>query len=382
MKVLHVAPYTDVAYGGPGVAIRTMAEVMTRAGAEVHVVTTNAAGNLDLHVEDGGVHEENGISFRYFRRAFPRFWFRAPGMVRWLKEHARDYDLLHLHVPFTAPFRAGAQSALAAERPYLVTPHGVLDPWSMRQKAWKKRPYFHLIERMLLSQASALHVTAPLEAEFIEKLSLGPKVKCVPLSVPSLDETMLRHRETACPRILCIARLHPVKALEILFGALARVRSQGVAAVLDLAGDGDAAYVDHLKRRAVALGIENAVIWHGHVDNAEKCKLYASASCFALLSYHENFGLAAAEALAAGVPVLVSDQVGLAPDVHSYQAGRVVPVGDIVRAADALLGLIEPDATRWYRIRANQLAQEQYSDTKFAIGLAELYSSVLFCRDA
>ena len=141
MRVLHVSPYTDPAYGGPGVAIRAMAHALVRLGAEVDVVTTNAAGLQDLQLGEGDELFENGVRFRYFPRTFPRGWFRSPGMVDWLNAHTGGYDLLHLHVPFTAPFRAGAMAARAAGRPYVVTLHGLMDPWSLAQKAWKKQPY-------------------------------------------------------------------------------------------------------------------------------------------------------------------------------------------------------------------------------------------------
>jgi glycosyltransferase involved in cell wall biosynthesis len=177
--------------------------------------------------------------------------------------------------------------------------------------------------------------------------------------------------------ILCIARLHPVKALPVLLGALAHLRAQNMDVVLDIGGDGDADYVTGLKQLASSLDLDGAVIWHGHVDDAQKRELYIKADCFALLSYHENFGLAAAEALAAGVAVVVSDQVGLAPDVLAYNAGKVVPAGNVMAAAEAIQSLLGKDIVQLYRIRARQLAEERYGEAFFAAGLDSLYRRVL-----
>jgi len=377
VRVLHVAPYATPPYGGPGVAIRAMARALSCRGAEVAVVTTNAAGYQDLPLEDGEICVEDGVEFRYFNRQFPRTWFRSSGMDRWLQDHARDYDLLHLHVPFTAPFRAGAKAARTAGRPYVVTPHGVLDTWSLSQKAWKKKPYLRILESSVLAGAAALHVTAALEQESVNAMRLGPVVRCLPLAV-ALPPTPLRApRLAGHARVLCIARLHPVKALPVLFAALARLRSEGQNVLLDLAGQGDADYVAKLRQQAQSLGIGDCIAWHGHVDAVQKEHLYAAADCFALLSHHENFGLAAAEAMGAGVPVVVSDQVGLAPDVLAFQAGSVVPTGDDLAAAQALRCLLEPTESANAGVRARQLVQQCYGEAAFAEGLIEMYQAAL-----
>lgn len=377
MRVLHVAPYATPAYGGPGVAIRSMVQALSCRGAEADVITTNAAGHQDLSLEDGAICVENGIQFRYFKRQFPRGWFNAPGMERWLQEHAYDYDLLHLHVPFTAPFRAGARAARAAGRPYVATMHGVLDPWSLKQKAWKKKPYLRILERGVLSGAATLHVTAELERGFVSAMRLGPIVRCLPLAVPLPFAPVQIPRTVDRARILCIARLHHVKALPVLFSALARLRAEGQDVQLDLAGQGEVSYVADLRQQAQSLGITDCIIWHGHVDAIQKERLYAAANCFALISHHENFGLAAAEAMGAGVPVVVSDQVGLAPDVLAFKAGCVVPAGDDVAAAQALRRLLDPTESADAGARARQLVQQRYGEAAFADGLIEMYQAAL-----
>lgn len=377
MKILHVTPYATPIYGGPVVAIRSMAEALRCQGIEVTVVTTNAAGFNDLPLKDGKNCVENGLKFHYFKRQFPQGWFRAPGMTRWLQDNAGDYDLLHLHVPFTAPFRAGAKAARTAGRPYVATLHGLLDPWSLSQKAWKKKPYFQILERRVLARAAALHVTATLEQKFVNALRLGPTVRCLPLAVP-LSPTPLRlSRLTGRARVLCIARLHPVKALPVLFAALAQLRSEGQDIFLDLAGQGEANYVAKLRQHAQSLGLDAFIEWHGHVDADHKNQLYATADCFALLSHHENFGLAAAEAMAVGVPVVVSDQVGLAPDVLTFKAGSVVPAGNVTAAAHAIRSMLNPNKSANAGTRARQLVQQCYGEAAFAEGLIGMYQAAL-----
>ena len=242
----------------------------------------------------------------------------------------------------------------------------------------EKATLLRYLERNVLARAAALHVTAVLEQGFVEEMQLGPLVKCLPLAVP-LAATPLRYsQQDGRARVLCIARLHPVKALPVLFSALGRLRADGVDVVLDLAGEGDATYVAMLRQLAQSLGLEKAIVWHGHVNEVQKENLYAVACCFALLSHHENFGLAAAEAMAAGVPVVVSDQVGLAPDVLAFQAGKVVPVGNAAAVALALRSLLDPVSRAAAGSRARQLVQQCYAETAFADGLAAMYQGALF----
>lgn len=377
MKLLHVTPYMDPVYGGPSVAVRMMAAVAVAQGVEVHVAVTNAAGFEDLRIADGASVEEDGVIFHYFQRRFPRSWFRAPSMKPWLDAHITEFDLLHLHVPFTAPFGIAAQAAQRAGRPYVVTLHGLLDPWSLRQKAWKKRPYLRFIERDNLARATRLHVTAPLEAGYVEALNLGPRVCSLPLAVDCGGATFPDKSRAQPSRVLCIARLHPVKALPVLFRALEKLRKDGLDVVLDIAGNGDAEYVSELKKLVRELDLEPYVVWHGYVNAEQRRLLFAQAHLFALLSFHENFGLAAAEALAAGLPVVVSDQVGLASDVKTYTAGEVVPVGNPERAAQAIAKLLDPLVAAQRGRCARKLALERYGADAFAEGLMSLYRDAL-----
>jgi glycosyltransferase involved in cell wall biosynthesis len=377
MRILHVTPYIDLAYGGPSVAVRSMAKSMLERGMEVHVAVTNAGGHVDKPWPDGTMRNEEGLFFHYFQRQIPRGWFRAPGMNHWLRANVSAFDVLHLHVPFTAPFHAAALAARTYGRPYVASLHGVLDQWSLRQKAWKKIPYLHLFERKNLLGASSLHVTAPIEKACVENLNFGSTIWCLPLPVPLLTKSMGCFQNTDVKHILCIARLHPVKALPVLFKALARLRQQGLPVVLDLAGDGEASYVRKLRQHIDKLGLGSSVIWHGQVNEAKKRELYAKASCFALLSHHENFGLAAAEAMAAGIPVVVSDQVGLAPDILRFEAGSVVPSGDDEAAAIGLQMILEPATGMSAGGRARQLVEQCYAATAFSDGLCAMYKSAL-----
>ena len=211
----------------------------------------------------------------------------------------------------------------------------------------------------------------------LEKMNLGPTINClspaVPLPLIQKNFSSLKDNR----RIVCLARLHPVKALPAIFKALAKIRSEGINLILDLAGDGDAKYIEQLRREADVLGLNGAIVWHGHVDDKKKADLFSKSSCVILISYHENYGLAAAEALAAGIPVVVSDQVGIASDVHAYKAGKVVAVGDWLSTADAIKEIIEFENLSGYKKRARKLSKELFGFADFSNRLMKIYKNAL-----
>ena len=371
MKILHVIAYIDPTFGGPSVVVRDMAEASRAIGNEVHIATTCASMDSDSNNKEGTFFKD-GITVHFFKRTYPFSWFFSPTMNQWLLINVSNFDILHLHVPFTAPLFFGAKSALLSGRPYVVTLHGVLDPWSLSQKSWKKIPYFYLFDRNILNKASFLHVTSPSESDHIVKLKIETNTRLIRPCVPvvNIDSIWNTNKQI---RILCIARLDPVKAHKVLFEAVAHLIQQGFNIILDLAGDGNVNFKNVLKSYVLKLGISNAVFWHGHVDTEKKLSLYENAWCFALLSFHESFGLAAAEAMAAGLPVVISDQVGLAIDVKNYGAGLVVETNDAFAAANAFKKLFNFKEANAYGNRALKLANELYNSQIFSDQLNQLY---------
>jgi glycosyltransferase involved in cell wall biosynthesis len=127
-----------------------------------------------------------------------------------------------------------------------------------------------------------------------------------------------------CTVVLFLSRLDCKKGLDLLLPAFARVRANHPDAFLLMAGDGDAPFVANLKRQALRLGLDAGIRWTGFLHGEEKRSALADADIFVLPSYSENFGVAVLEALAAALPVIVSDQVGIHREVARAQAGLVI----------------------------------------------------------
>jgi len=230
--------------------------------------------------------------------------------------------------------------ARQAAKPYIVRPIGQLSPWSLSQKASKKRLYLTLCERRNIAAARAIHCTS--EAEKRDVLAFNPKLPAFvsPIGLAATERMpdarmMLRRRfsvDETQQVVLYLGRLHEKKGIEDLLGAVARLSVDKV--MLIIAGSGDHRYEATLRERATGLGLQGRVHFTGFVTGEEKDTLLQGSDIFALPSRHENFGIAVLEALMAGLPVLIASGVAIEEFVRKIGAGVIVePSSEAVEAA-------------------------------------------------
>jgi len=389
MKVLHVIPSVGPLRGGPSVMLRTMVQALAEAGVTVDVATTDDNGPGRLTVINSKPVVEGEITYRYFRRQSRFYTFSWP-LASWLGSHVHDYDLLHIHALFSYPPTAAAYHAQRADVPYVARPLGVLNRWGMRnRRPWLKKSSFRLIERRILDGARAIHYTS--EQERLEAADLGiekrsviiPNAATGPGALSSVTRGKFRARYPQLggrPIILFVSRLDTIKGLDILLAAFARARAQLRGPVLVLAGNGEPSFVAELKRTAASYGISSDIIWAGFLEGSDKWIAMADADIFVLPSYSESFGIAVAEAMTAGLPVIVSDQVGIHREIARSRAGLVVSC-DTDALAHALIALMN-DAKLRSEMAANgtRLAQTQFSADAISEGLVKLYKEICGTR--
>ena len=384
MRVLHVIPSIAERYGGPSTAIRGMASALAARGIDVTVAATDGDGPGRMDVPLDRQHVQEGVSYRFFARSVPGEYKFSWPLTRWLRANVRSFDVVHAHALFSYSTLPACRFAFRHDRPVVLRPLGTLGAWSLSHRSWKKVPYLALVERRHLRNAAALHATSEQEAGALAALGYGAKTRIIPLGVPvvegGLDGEPARPGRAAGAtpfRLLFLSRLHPVKNLPVLFDALARIReARGPGIALTVAGDGDKSYVDELRRRVDALGLADEIRFVGRLDGDEKAAAFDSADLFVLPSSHENFGIAAAEALARGVPVVLSRDVGIAPDVEQAGAGCVV-AGDASSLASAIAALVEsPDRLIAMRRSALALARARFSWNACAASLESLYEEI------
>ena len=326
MRVLHVLPTIDPVQGGPVSVILGLAPAQVAAGLEVTVLATHRAGEdvaVAGRLRDGGVRVELvGPATGPLRR--------HPALKSAVRAAVAKADVVHVHAVWEEVQHQAARAALRAGVPYLVTPHGMLDPWSLSQSRLKKALYYAWRLRATLRRARALHFTTETEADLVAPLRLGtpPLVETLGVDLaefeqlPPPGEFRSRYDLADRPLLLFLGRIHPKKGLDLLIPAFADAKLDDV--LLVIAGpDGDG-YRAKVEAEVAARGLMGRVLFTGMLRGRDRVSALADADLFVLPSYQENFGIAVVEALAAGTPVLISDQVNLWRDVAEAEVGGVV----------------------------------------------------------
>jgi glycosyltransferase involved in cell wall biosynthesis len=318
MRILHVIATLDAASGGSAAACIEMADALARRGHQVDIMTTDfsatAPGQLPRHTQP------LACRILTYPVTFPRAWKYSPALAHALAEHAQDYDLLVIHSLHLFHNLAAPRAARRAGRPYIVAPHGLLDPYIRSRSRLKKLPMDLLYQNRALREAAAVHYTS-LEEKRISQPFVGdvPGIT-IPLGVAL---AAANPGERKASRILFLSRLHEKKGLDLLIPAFAKVKAKLPDAELVVAGPDDGA-LGSTRTLAARHGVAGSVSFPGMLQGTAKDAAFAEASLFVLPSYSENFGIALAEAMAAGVPVVTTDMVNIHDDVRAANAGLVV----------------------------------------------------------
>jgi glycosyltransferase involved in cell wall biosynthesis len=382
MKVLHVIPSLSRLRGGPTFVVKTLASHQARAGVDVHVATTDDDDGGRQSVPLAKPVMADGATYWYFGRT-TRTYESSVGLTSWLLRHTSQFDLVHIHSVFTFPATVAAHIAWQSSIPYVVRPLGVLNRWGLKSgRAWAKRLSIRLIERAMLRRAAAVQFSSVTErAESAEACPL-PRTVVIPnpvdIDVPAQRGLFRESYPAIADRriVLFVGRLDPVKGIDLLLEAFAIARQSNPQAALVIGGLGDPAYVQTLHGRAQQLGIADDVLWTGFLDKAAKAAALADADVFVAPSQSESFGLAAVEALAAGVPVVLSAGAGIANDVVQAGAGLVISpdASEIARAIGRILN--DRDLARGLAGRAQTFVRSHYRADAVAAQLVKLYAEI------
>jgi glycosyltransferase involved in cell wall biosynthesis len=232
-----------------------------------------------------------------------------------LDAHRRDYDLVHVHGCWNLFGWAAARWCRRAGIPYVVSPRGMLHPWSFAHGRIRKALAYRLIEARTLQGARFIHTTSDEETRIVSALGVAANIVMIPNGVeaavpePPAAVGEFRRRIAAGSAdfvLLFLGRLHPKKGLDVLIDAFRIALRTHPHLVLALAGSGDAAYVAHLRNATLDLQEQRRIVFPGFLDGEARRLALASADAFVLTSHSENFGLSVGEAMAAGLPVVVS----------------------------------------------------------------------------
>lgn len=375
MRVLHVIPSIAERSGGPATAIVPMCRALRDLGVEVQLAATdegvtqiNAANPMDY----------KGVPARFFPVQLGASFKYSRPLAAWLKNNLHDFDVVHIHAVFNHSSVAAANACRSAGVPYVVRPLGTLDPWSMKQKFLRKRVFWFVSGKKMLQHSAAVHYTAQAEKEGAERSLRMNHGRVIPLGVEGVKMVSSDGLAEWFPAlagqryVLVLSRLDPKKGLDLLIEAFVSLvrRPQFAGWRLVIAGDGPREYVAMLKEKAAN---SHRIVFTGWVEGERKEALLRNASLLALPSLHENFGLCVVEAMARGVPVLLSPQVNLAQEIEAANAGWIIDRDELT---SGLAVALADETERVRRGKAAYFFSQRYSWRKTAADLIDLYNEV------
>lgn len=360
--------------GGLSASMPSSVNAVTRLGVKAHVF-----GLADTGIEDR-------VACPYERanvRAVPSWPFPglrlAPALDRALAEvHS---DVLHLQGLWLYPSIAALRWRARTGGPVMISPHGMLDPWAMRNSAWKKHLALGLFERRNLSGAACLHALAESERAAIRALGLRAPVAVIPngVDLPTANFKLSRPTflEGEDRRILLfLGRIHPKKGLAETLHAWAQVlRDAPTVArdwVLVIAGWDDGGHAEKLRRLAYELGVETSVHFPGPIFGDQKARLFDAAGAFILASHSEGLPMAVLEAWANGCPVFMTQACNL-PEGFAAGAAIEIPTNPVAMASILAHHLANPEFPSVGAAGRNLVA-ERFSWDRVGQKLAAVYA--------
>lgn len=391
MRVLHVLDTVDPRSGGPIEAVLREAEVLASHGVKAEIATLDPPGHESLARLSMPVH-----AFGYQMTGIGRFMgstFRySPALVKWLRCRARDYDVVIAHGIWCYNTLGVARGVKGSGTPYMVVAHGMMDPWfrrAYRLKHVKKQLYWTLALGRAMSGAARVLFTAEDErigaaGGFVGYQNYRSQVVAmgtadVPPAVAAQADAFYAQVQLPLGRrhILFLSRIHPKKGCDLLIEAFAQLAGEHQDVDLVIAGPDAIGWRTTLEALAQRRGVSDRIHWPGMLTGEAKWGAFRTAMAFALPSHQENFGIAVAEAMACGLPVLITPRINIWREIDAAGAG-IIGEDDVVGTVSTLRRFLTmSDTERESMGAAARAAFEVHFDVRrTALGISKLLREV------
>ncbi|MBA3412510.1 MAG: glycosyltransferase [Actinobacteria bacterium] len=387
LRVLQVIPSLAARTGGTAESVVQSSIALQNYGLETTIFATELGSAVSARQPSrvsasalpSGAEE---LDVRLFPTRRPHSFAFSPELYRALAKATGGYDVVHIHSLFLFPQLAAYRQAVRQRVPYVVTPHGILDPYHRQHGRLRKQVTDVLWQRRLLEGASALHLTSDEEARLVA--DVAPAVPRVIASIgvhwprfQNLPEPERFRREQlgghSGPIVLHLGRVSHKKGPDVLIRSFAVASREFPEARLVFVGPDDEGLTPKLTALAAELGIDSKVTFTGMLPGEEsKLQALAAADVWALSSNAENFGIAVAEAMAAGRAIVISPLVNIAPEIARANAGLVCERSPEAFGAGLASLLRDAGLREELGGRAREFAKG-YDWAALAPGLAQVY---------
>ncbi len=391
MRVLFVVPNYEPAwvFGGVVRCVSTLCREMANIGVDITVYTTNVDGLGGVHpVKTGEPINVGGVTVYYFSTTFKRNsdW-NSRALISMLSRTIRDFDIVYIAATWQWIGIAAGRIAHRNKVHYVVSTHGAFSQELLKKVNLKKMLYWHVFLKNSFKYASAIHFTTEYEKQ--QSILLLNKYPCfiVPNCLPTdayisdgFDKVKMREAwgvPDGAFVLITVGRPDPKKNLDLLIISLSVILKKLPNTFLVIVGPHDNAYSRKIINLSLYMGISDHIIWTGYKIGDDLKECYACADIFVLPSKDENFGMVVAEAMACGIPVIISNCVGVAGDVLSRKAGIVTEVNadQVAKAIETLL----VNQILYNEMSKNALsaAKELYNGERIASLMATAFSDII-----
>jgi glycosyltransferase involved in cell wall biosynthesis len=385
LRLLITIPALGSVYGGPSKIALELADALSKQAIHVDLVTTNANGDTNLDVPLKTWIPAQSYRIQYFSYLGFGNYKISGSLTQWLFHHIKDYDLVHTIAVFSYPVAITHWLCQRCKVPYIMNPQGMLEPWALAYKAWKKQLFYALFEKAALQNASALQMLSTSEAQRITPLQLKTPIVIVSNGLHRQDyeilpdSTLFYHQfpETQGKTLLLfLARIDPKKGLDLLASAFAIVHRQFPKTHLIVAGQDNIGFLPTAKNYFAQANCLDAVTFTGMLTGGLKYAALAAADLYVAPSYSEGFSMSVLEGMASGLPCVITTGCNF-PEAKTADAAHVVDV-DAGAIAHALITCLkDPQKAKAMGDRARQLVLNHYNWDRVATQLIDVYSAIL-----
>ncbi|MBD1862612.1 MULTISPECIES: glycosyltransferase [Trichocoleus] len=385
MKILLVTPYMGEVYGGIPKIVLGIAKGLACLGVTVDVITTNASNPSKLSKPLNVWIEEGAYRVQYFPCFNKNDFIVSSSLVKWMLKNVEDYDIVHTNTLFS-PLVSIIHCICKLYRiPYVMTAHGMLEPWALSYKVWKKKVYYSVVEKPALQSASTIQFSCGTEADNAKSLGLNtPTViiyngvhpedfKALPETEPLFEKFPSLQNKTI---VLFLGRIDPKKGLDLLAPAFAKVHRHFPQAHLIVAGPDNTGFSSTAQSYFLQAGCINAVTFTGLLTGSLKYAALAAASIYVAPSYSEGFSMSVLEGMASGLPCVITTGCNF-PEAAKADAACIVDtnVDSISDALAKYLGNLEQ--AKELGDRARQFIFQNYTWDVAARKLLQVYTALL-----
>jgi len=386
VRILNINPGLDIKRGGAVIGALRLAEVLAEKGVDVSVFSP-----LEKREDVDYAERHKNLNIEFFEKGlFSGFWTGySPPLARILKKRIKEFDLIHIHEVWHYPHFAAYRAAMREKVPFIVTVHGELTPQMLSYKALRKNIYYHLIQKRILKNASALHAITSDEADTLFDITENKNIFCIPNGINAREFYNVRDEDIFTDEfpetkgkkvILFLGRLHPVKGLDLLAGAFIEVIKKIPEALLVIAGSGNEEYKKSITKILKSEDAIKNTLFTGMVQGPMKRAILKRADIFVLPSYSEVLGISTLEAMISEVPVIVTKKCNF-PEVEEASAGRVIDV-NAQKLAETIIELLDdPEKCLEMGKNGKKLVKKNYTLRVAADKMKRVYEKMIAKED-